>query len=454
MVASFIKMLSEESAVRGPFLIVAPLSTIPHWMREFSNWTDLNTFVYHGSADDRAVCREYEMPFECDRPKDTSNTSNFLRRCSASRSRGKKATEKWRRTWMAQVVITTPEMLVTEDYTELTAVQWEMLVVDEAHRMKNHDSKFSGNIRETKFSFAHKVLMTGTPIQNDMKELWTILHMVDPENFDDADSFLQEFGDMKNKEAIDDLHGKIRPYMLRRLKEDVEKSVPPKEETVIEVEMTVLQKQYYRALYEKNIHFLHKGRKRSLDKPSLANLGMQLRKCCNHPFLVNGVEDELRRTDPTASSSEVDFLVKASGKLILLDKLLPKLREDGHRVLVFSQFKIMLDILEDYFRHRGMKYERIDGSITGAKRQKAIDRFQAEEVESKENPFVMMLSTRAGGVGEQPIVTEHCVTVHTYLRALFFPLTPSRRCISLMPFLLLLLLYRHHFNCRGYLYYL
>lgn len=184
------------------------------------------------------------------------------------------------------------------------------------------------------------------------------------------------------------------------LKEDVETSVPPKEETVIEVELTVLQKQYYRALYEKNIQFLHKGRKRSLDKPSLSNLGMQLRKCCNHPFLLNGVEDELRKTDSSWSRSEGDFLVKASGKLVLLDKLLPKLKEDGHRVLVFSQFKIMLDILEDYFRHREMKYERIDGSITGRRRQMAIDRFQADESDGgKEKPFVMMLSTRAGGVG-------------------------------------------------------
>lgn len=200
---------------------------------------------------------------------------------------------------------------------------------------------------------------------------------------------------MKSKERVDELHEEIRPYILRRLKEDVEKSVPPKEETLIEVELTNTQKQYYRALYEKNVKFLHKNKK-TLDGPSLNNLAMQLRKCCNHLFLLNGVEEELRSNESTVS--EGDFLAKSSGKLVLLDKLLPRLHEQGHRVLIFSQFKIMLDILEDYFVARGTKFERIDGSITGNKRQQAIDRFQASNSDGKESPFVMMLSTRAGGM--------------------------------------------------------
>jgi SNF2 family DNA or RNA helicase len=210
---------------------------------------------------------------------------------------------------------------------------------------------------------------------------------------------MENYGDMKSKEKIDDLHEKIRPYILRRLKEDVEKSVPPKEETLIEVELTILQKQYYRALYEKNVAFLHKNKKKALDGPSLNNLAMQLRKCCNHLFLLNGVEEEARKDQmKDGSLSEAEFLVRGSGKLVLLDKLLPRLREKGHRVLVFSQFKIMLDILEDYLSLRSMKFERIDGSITGHKRQQAIDRFQKPE--TQDPPFIMLLSTRAGGVGK------------------------------------------------------
>jgi SNF2 family DNA or RNA helicase len=211
------------------------------------------------------------------------------------------------------------------------------------------------------------------------------------------DSFLEQYGVIKSKDRIDELHEKIRPYILRRLKEDVEKSVPPKEETLIEVELTVMQKQYYRALYERNLGFLHKNKKRALDGPSLNNLAMQLRKCCNHLFLLNGVEEEARKQQTDETLTEADFLARGSGKLVLLDKLLPRLKEKGHRVLIFSQFKIMLDILEDYLNLREMKHERIDGSITGQKRQRAIDRYQDET--SEDPPFVMLLSTRAGGVG-------------------------------------------------------
>lgn len=220
---------------------------------------------------------------------------------------------------------------------------------------------------------------------------------------------MKSYGDMKSKERVDELHEEIRPYILRRLKEDVERSVPPKEETLIEVELTVAQKQYYRALYEKNVKFLNKNKKRALDGPSLNNLAMQLRKCCNHLFLLNGVEEEFRRKQEEGMS-ELDFLVKGSGKLVLLDKLLPRLEEQGHRVLLFSQFKIMLDILEDYLRARGMKFERIDGSITGNKRQQAIDRFQTPSTVEKEAPFIMMLSTRAGGTFQvwRPLRDAQC----------------------------------------------
>ena len=243
-----------------------------------------------------------------------------------------------------------------------------------------------------------------------MQELWTLLNFIDPDDFDDLDDFMDTYGDIKSKERVDQLHETIRPYILRRLKEDVEKSVPPKEETLIEVELTVLQKQYYRALYEKNLKFLHRNKKSALDGPSLNNLAMQLRKCCNHPFLLTGVETEVRAQDPDADV--VESLVNASGKFVLLDKLLPRLKADGHRILLFSQFKIMLDIIEDYLHLREFKCERIDGSITGLKRQAAIDRFQAKEGASngREEPFIMLLSTRAGGVGINLTAADTCVS--------------------------------------------
>jgi SNF2 family DNA or RNA helicase len=389
----------------GPVLIVAPLSTLTHWHREFLRWTNLNAVVYHGSAEDRKLIREHEFVYPCARP-DTELGFNqvYLKKCI------KKQASVFDSPWMVDVVITSPEMMIADDAVELTAVQWEVLVVDEAHRMKNYNSKLSLGLRNEKFTFRHRILLSGTPIQNDVQEFWALLNFVDAECFSSIDDFMASYGEMHSKGRVDELHEQIRPYILRRLKEDVEKSVPPKEETLIEVELTVAQKQYYRALYEKNVKFLHKNNKRALDGPSLNNLAMQLRKCCNHVFLLNGVEAEFRQMHGDGIS-EADFLVMGSGKLILLDKLLPRLKEEGHRVLLFSQFKIMLDILEDYLKARGMHFERIDGSITGRKRQQAIDRFQTASSESREAPFIILLSTRAGGVGITLTAADTCIIV-------------------------------------------
>ena len=389
---AFVNVVATRYKRRGPYLVVAPLSTLEHWKREFTTWTNLNTIVYHGSALDRENIREFEMAYEVDRPKSgVAFNQNFLKRCMP------KSKTKFERLWMAQVIITTPEIMVASDAMELSAIEWDVLVVDEAHRLKNHNSKMARVLRDHRFTFNHSLLLTGTPIQNNMTELWTLMNFIDADTFGSHEDFLEEYGDIKSKERIDQLHESIRPYILRRLKEDVEKSVPPKEETLIEVELTVVQKQYYRALYEKNVQFLHRNKKKALDGPSINNLAMQLRKCCNHPFLLRGVEEEMRSRGDT--KDEGNFLVKSSGKLVLLDKLLPRLQEKGHRVLMFSQFKIMLDILEDYLSARGWNTERIDGSITGRRRQMAIDRFQAPASEEKASPFIMLLSTRAGGVG-------------------------------------------------------
>jgi len=404
--AAYIQMVHESLFKPGPYLIVAPLSTIPHWQREFEGWTNFNTIVYHGSAEDRKMIREFEFAFECDRPRGALGyNARYLRKC-----RSRKET-KLDKLWMVDVVITTPEMLVTEDFVELMAVHWELLVVDEAHRLKSNSSKLAVNLRDERFKFHHTLLLTGTPIQNNMSELWSLMNVIDPTEFDNCDAFLERYDNMQSKERVDELHGVIRPYMLRRLKEDVEKSVPPKEETVIEVELTVLQKQYYRALYEKNVGFLHRDLKKALDGPSLNNLSMQLRKCCNHPFLLEGVEAKAKKGLEVAlktAQDEADFLAKSSGKLVLLDKLLPKLKEGGHRILIFSQFKIMLDIIEDYLALKEFKFERIDGSITGKKRQMAIDRFQAKDAKADQS-FIMLLSTRAGGVGINLTAADTCI---------------------------------------------
>jgi SNF2 family DNA or RNA helicase len=143
----------------GPFLIVVPLSTISHWQREFINWTGLNTIVYHGTAEDRRHMRDMEFAYIQDRPSSVGANALYLKKC-AGHGPGP---------WMTQVVITTPEILVADDWQELAAVNWEVLVVDEAHRLKNHNSKLAVNLRKEQFKFKHRILLTGTPIQNDVK---------------------------------------------------------------------------------------------------------------------------------------------------------------------------------------------------------------------------------------------------------------------------------------------
>jgi len=261
--------------------------------------------------------------------------------------------------------------------------------------------------------------MTGTPLQNNTQELWTLLNFIEPRVFPSLEAFEQNFGNIANREQVEALQRKISPFMLRRVKEDVAKDIPAKEETVIDVELTSIQKQYYRAIFEHNLAFLSMGSSKAA-APKLMNIQMELRKCCNHPFLLDGVEsremekrhEELRTNgdfDNKSLDEQHEILneygyVLSSGKMVLLDKLLPKLRREGHKVLIFSQFVKMLDVISDYCEFREFRYERLDGRVRGNERQKAIDRFETEE-----DSFMFLLSTRAGGVGINLTAADICI---------------------------------------------
>ena len=249
------------------------------------------------------------------------------------------------------LVVTTYEMAIA-DISFLRRVTWQTIVVDEAHRLKNAESRLSVDVSTLKRG--HTILLTGTPLQNSMTELWSLLHFMQPKRFDSVDRFLRKFGDLGSEghERLKELHKMLRMYLLRREKEHVEKNLPKKSETIVEVPLMPLQKQYYRAIYERNTDFLLRGGKAS-NGPSLNNIAMELRKCCNHPYLIRGAEDALSSGIRKSDTEEIfKRLIQCSGKLVCLDKLLTRLRREGHKVLLFSQMVRMLDILADYARYR------------------------------------------------------------------------------------------------------
>uniref|UniRef100_A0A671LBQ8 Chromodomain-helicase-DNA-binding protein 8 n=1 Tax=Sinocyclocheilus anshuiensis TaxID=1608454 RepID=A0A671LBQ8_9TELE len=378
-------LLSEVFAagVQGPFLIIAPLSTITNWEREFSTWTDMNAIVYHGSLASRQMIQQYEMYCKDDKGHLIPGAYKF------------------------DALITTFEMILS-DCPELREISWRCVVIDEAHRLQNRNCKLLDSLKM--LDPEHKVLLTGTPLQNTVEELFSLLHFLEPAQFPSEIEFLREFGDLKTEEQVQKLQSILKPMMLRRLKEDVEKNLAPKQETIIEVELTDVQKKYYRAILERNFSFLSMGATQNSNVPNLLNTMMELRKCCNHPYLITGAEEkivaELREVyDPLAPDFHLQALVRSAGKLVLLDKLLPRLKAGGHKVLIFSQMVRCLDILEDYLIHKRYLYERIDGRVRGNLRQAAIDRFSKPDSDR----FVFLLCTRAGGLGINLTAADTCV---------------------------------------------
>ncbi|KAK3527644.1 hypothetical protein QTP86_030577 [Hemibagrus guttatus] len=253
------------------------------------------------------------------------------------------------------------------------------------------DARLSEIVRE--FKTTNRLLLTGTPLQNNLHELWSLLNFLLPDVFNSAsdfDSWFDTNNCLGDQKLVERLHAVLRPFLLRRIKREVEKSLPPKKEVKIYLGLSKMQREWgvqtYTRILMKDIDILNSAGK--MDKMRLLNILMQLRKCCNHPYLFDGAEPGPPYTTDT-------HLVTNSGKMLMLDKLLPKLHEQGSRVLIFSQMTRVLDILEDYCMWRGYEYCRLDGNTPHEDRQQAINMYNAPE----STKFIFMLSTRAGGLG-------------------------------------------------------
>ncbi|MCJ1290865.1 hypothetical protein MMC34_002407 [Xylographa carneopallida] len=350
---AFLGYLRHICGITGPHLIVVPKSTLDNWKREFTMWTpEVNVLVLQGAKEERHQLIN-------DRLID----------------------EKF------DVCITSYEMILREK-AHLKKFAWEYIIIDEAHRIKNEESSLAQIIRL--FNSRNRLLITGTPLQNNLHELWALLNFLLPDVFGDSEAFDQWFSnqDADQDTVVQQLHRVLRPFLLRRIKSDVEKSLLPKKEVNLYIGMSDMQVRWYKKILEKDIDAVNGAAGKRESKTRLLNIVMQLRKCCNHPYLFEGAE-------PGPPYTTDEHLIFNAGKMIMLDKILDRMKKQGSRVLIFSQMSRVLDILEDYCVFRDHKYCRIDGSTAHEDRIAAIDDYNKPGSEK----FVFLLTTRAGGLG-------------------------------------------------------
>lgn len=356
---SFINWLRHVRRQQGPFIVIVPLSTMPAWADTFDNWTpDLNYVVYNGSEKARDVLRDYELMVDGSpkRPK-------------------------------FHVLLTTYEYAMN-DSPFLGQFKWQFMAVDEAHRLKNRDSQLYVKLSEWKCQA--RLLITGTPIQNNLAELSALMDFLNSGVVHvDVD---MDLNSEQASQKLAELTNAIQPFMLRRTKSKVESDLPPKTEKIIRVELSDIQLEYYKNILTKNYAALNDGAKGM--KQSLLNIMMELKKASNHPFMFPNAEARILEGS-TRREDVLRAMITSSGKMMLLDQLLRKLKTDGHRVLIFCQMVGMLNILSEYMEYRGYKYQRLDGTIPSAARRLAIEHYNAPE----STDFAFLLSTRAGGLG-------------------------------------------------------
>ncbi|KAF5389355.1 hypothetical protein D9757_004385 [Collybiopsis confluens] len=430
---SFLGYLYHHLSTPGPHLIIVPKSTLQNWAREFAKWTPFfRIVILTGSKEERQTIIQDQL-LKFDGEGDSGQADPSL---------------------PFDVLITSYEICLIER-SILRKFSFQYIVIDEAHRIKNSSSLLSQIVRA--FISRGRLLITGTPLQNSLEELWALLNFIAPEifvSFQDLEGFLnkddggtskavteapdsmhaggdnkaeleitegeeveleekpeaeaeamqvdlpsksngqskkpveQTEQEKKSQKVVEALHKILRPFLLRRVKADVEKGLLPKKEINIYVPLTPMQRRWYRSVLEKDIDAVNGLTGKKEGKTRLMNLVMQLRKVTCHPYLFDGAE-------PGPPYTTDEHLVQNCGKMIILDKLLGKMKIAGSRVLIFSQMSRVLDILEDYCLFRGYKYNRIDGGTAHEDRIVSIDEYNAPASDK----FIFLLTTRAGGLG-------------------------------------------------------
>ncbi|KAF8401562.1 hypothetical protein HHK36_012504 [Tetracentron sinense] len=369
-VIALICYLMEAKNDRGPFLVVVPSSVLPGWDSEISFWAPgINKISYAGPPEERRRERILQQKFN--------------------------------------VLLTTYEYLMNKhDRPKLSKIHWHYIIIDEGHRIKNASCKLNADLKH--YNSSHRLLLTGTPLQNNLEELWALLNFLLPNIFNSSEDFSQWFnkpfessGDSSPDQAllseeenlliINRLHQVLRPFVLRRLKQKVENQLPEKIERLIRCEASSYQKLLMKRV-EDNLGAMGNSKGRSVH-----NSVMELRNICNHPYLsqLHAEEACLLTVDSLIPKHYLPPIVRLCGKLEILDRILPKLKETDHRVLFFSTMTRLLDVMEEYLHWKRYRYLRLDGQTSGGDRGALIDEFNRPD----SSAFIFLLSIRAGGVG-------------------------------------------------------
>ncbi|KAL0107362.1 hypothetical protein PUN28_015725 [Cardiocondyla obscurior] len=412
-VIAFLTYLKEAGLLDekdGPHLIVVPSSTMENWLDELERWSPtLKVVQYYGSQDER---REMRMGW---RNGDLDDVDILLTTYS--------------------LVCSTPE-----ERRLFRVMPLNYVIFDEAHMLKNMSSIRYENL--VRITAKHRILLTGTPLQNNLLELISLLIFVMPSLFAGKQSDLKslfsknpKLGDKKNgeqpmfeREQVKNAKEIMRPFVLRRLKVEVLRDLPNKKDEIIRCPLIEKQQSMYNKLVAQ-----FSAQANEITDVNGTGMMMQLRKLANHPLLIRDYYDEeklkaiasrlakesgYKQKNPEYVFEELiwtsDYqinqltrtyksiagfglpqeLIPQSGKLRELDKLLPQMKEEGHRVLIFSQFTMVLDVLEEYLSIRGHTFFRLDGNTPVPERQTLINEYTHDP-----NIFIFLLSTKAGGLG-------------------------------------------------------
>ncbi|CAF3678788.1 unnamed protein product [Rotaria sordida] len=396
-VIAFICSLVQDGAP-GPFLVVAPLSTLTNWCTEFARFApDITCMVYHGNKEKLAELR---------------GQINQYRQAKKS----------------IPLVLITAYHIIISDKAFFKREQWPLLVIDEGHRLKNPKCQLMAMLR--RLHTGSRFLLTGTPVQNNMSEMWSLMNFLLPEIFDEPEVFERyfeidtisnsnmNFKEEQERSVLSIFHQILIPFILRRRKGDVNLYLPPKKEVTVYTKMTNLQVKWYNKLVDEIVRRYVNDRKkdefiqvfddteRLRSQRKHDNIKLELKedviakkitgrsvifpllRACTHPYLLDAPRDE---------NGEIivnEDLITSSGKFILLDKMLAKLGQNNHKVLIFSTLVIFLDLLEAMCEHRNYGYTRLDGNTSFEDRIDAISTFNKDP-----DVFIFLISTRAGGLG-------------------------------------------------------